>query len=280
MSQILSVIPEPIAQFFADDGTPLVAGLVYVFEAGTTTPAVTYNNADGAVGHENTHPVVLDATGRAKIFLGTGVYKIDVQTALGVSVMGYPVDDIAGTVFTGSVQADQTVSPAINASGLANLFQATINKAGSGSHPVFATVAIAPPTIGAGAGALVEADSLYISGPPTGATANYAMHIASGLAKLDGSAQAPFLLTSASSVLSIVTNVITPTGSVHHLGAGLVKTITVPAAMTAPGVVWLIPDAAFTWDATDNISVLGTAVVNKALAMVWDGTRWNPSYVA
>lgn len=91
--------------------------------------------------------------------------------------------------------------------------------------------------------------------------------------------QSPFYCSAASSVLTIAANVIAPTNAVHHLGAGLVKTITVPAILTPTGSLTLVPDAAFTWDATGNISVAGTAVINRAVTFTWDGTKWNPSYV-
>ena len=64
--------------------------------------------------------------------------------------------------------------------------------------------------------------------------------------------------------------------------AGLIKTITVPTLFsTGGGTVILIPMFAFTWDATGNIALAGTAVVNRALTMSYDsGTGlWYPSYV-
>ncbi|HMJ02426.1 MAG TPA: hypothetical protein VK506_05765 [Conexibacter sp.] len=84
--------------------------------------------------------------------------------------------------------------------------------------------------------------------------------------------------TGPSSVLTISTNVIAPTNAVHHLGAGLVKTVTVPAACTSTCTLAIVPDAAFTTDTTGNISLASTAVINKVLFLVWDGTKWNPSY--
>jgi hypothetical protein len=47
------------------------------------------------------------------------------------------------------------------------------------------------------------------------------------------------------------------------------------------GSITLIPTGAFTWTTAGNIAVAGTAVVNRALTMVYDsGTaKWYPSYV-
>lgn len=79
-------------------------------------------------------------------------------------------------------------------------------------------------------------------------------------------------------VLAIAGNAIAPTSAIHHVGAGLIKNITVPAGLAQGGTIFLVPDAAFTTDATGNISLASTAVINKTLAMTWDGTKWNPSY--
>lgn len=78
------------AQFFDDNGTPLVGGLIYVYSAGTTTPATTYTTIAGNVN--NTNPIVLDAAGRTpnEIWLNGGVlYKFVVKTALGVTIGTY-----------------------------------------------------------------------------------------------------------------------------------------------------------------------------------------------
>lgn len=93
--------------------------------------------------------------------------------------------------------------------------------------------------------------------------------------------RAPFHASEASSVLTVTSNVIAPTNAVHHVGAGLVKTITTPAMCAPTCTIVLIPDAAFTYDATGNIALpagSGTAVVSKALSLTWDGTKWYPSY--
>lgn len=50
------------AQFFDNNGTPLVGGKLYSYEAGTTTPLATYTTSDGTVANAN--PIILDAGGR------------------------------------------------------------------------------------------------------------------------------------------------------------------------------------------------------------------------
>jgi len=78
------------AQFFDDNGVPLAGGLIYTYNAGTTTPVVTYTTITGTVN--NTNPIVLDAAGRTpnEIWLDGGVlYKFVVKTSLGVTVGTY-----------------------------------------------------------------------------------------------------------------------------------------------------------------------------------------------
>lgn len=65
--------------YFHDlNGRPLVGGKVYTYLAGTTTPAVTYQDAAGAIN--NTNPVILDARGEANFFLNPALnYKFVVR---------------------------------------------------------------------------------------------------------------------------------------------------------------------------------------------------------
>lgn len=59
-------------QFIDNTGAPLSGGKLWTYAAGTTTPKATYTMAAGTV--ENTNPVVLDAYGRAVVFID-GAYK-------------------------------------------------------------------------------------------------------------------------------------------------------------------------------------------------------------
>lgn len=283
MATTLSVMPIPVVQFFADvDGSPLASGKVYTYEAGTTTPLATYNDEDGDISHANTNPVILDAFGKAVIYLGPFVYKFDVQNAAGVSQAGYPRDQIVGSLWTGALIGTSTLSPGINANGFANDITTTINKAGSGTHPVFAGLSLEIPTIGAGAATLTDATTLYIAGAPSVGSNLYAVLVAAGLARFNGSLQAPFSLSAAATALTIASNVITPTSRVHTLGAGLVKTITVPAVMAGKaGYIDLLPTAAYTTDTSSNVKLATTAVIGRTMRMVYDGsTSWWPSYVS
>lgn len=82
----------------------------------------------------------------------------------------------------------------------------------------------------------------------------------------------------AGSALSISTNTITPTSLTHQVGAGLIKTITVPSGFASGNCIQLVPTAAFTTDATGNVSKASTAVVGQVMTVCLLGTTWYPSY--
>jgi hypothetical protein len=75
---------------------------------------------------------------------------------------------------------------------------------------------------------------------------------------------------------------IAPTFPIQYVsGTAAVVNITVPYVGFS-GVIILIPTGIFTWTAAGNIAIAGTAVVNKALFMVYDpqAAKWIPSYLA
>lgn len=80
-------------------------------------------------------------------------------------------------------------------------------------------------------------------------------------------------------VLSISSNTIAPTSTIHHLGAGLLKTITLPAGFVN-GSIQIVPDAAFTYDATSNILGTGTAVIGRTMIATYSSSsgKWSMSY--
>jgi hypothetical protein len=74
-------------QFFDNNGVPLAGGLLYTYQAGSSTPLVTYTENGGNIANPN--PIILDASGRTpqQIWLLTGFsYKFVLQTADGVLI--------------------------------------------------------------------------------------------------------------------------------------------------------------------------------------------------
>jgi len=86
-----SLSPTPKLQFFDANGAPLAGGLLYTYQAGTTTPLVTYTDSTGVSA--NTNPIVLDSRGEANVWLGTNIYKFALYTS--ASVLIWTVDNIS-----------------------------------------------------------------------------------------------------------------------------------------------------------------------------------------
>jgi len=82
-----SVLLSPVGngqQFFDNNGVPLSGGLIYQYQAGSSTLLTTYTTNNGTVANAN--PIVLDASGRCsnEIWMQTGYsYKLVIQTSGG-----------------------------------------------------------------------------------------------------------------------------------------------------------------------------------------------------
>ena len=84
-------------QFFDNTGLPLNGGLIYTYQAGSTTPLATYTDVNGTIA--NTNPIVLDSSGRtpAEVWLTYGFnYKFVVKTSAAVTLGTY--DNIYGII--------------------------------------------------------------------------------------------------------------------------------------------------------------------------------------
>lgn len=62
----MNLSPLPIQKFFDNNGRPLVGGLLFTYEAGTSTKVETYQDADGTL---NTNPIELDYRGECNVWL-------------------------------------------------------------------------------------------------------------------------------------------------------------------------------------------------------------------
>jgi hypothetical protein len=74
-------------QFFDNNGLPLSGGLIYQYQAGSSTPLATYTSNSGAV--PNSNPIVLDTAGRTpqEVWMQFGYsYKFVLQTSAGVTL--------------------------------------------------------------------------------------------------------------------------------------------------------------------------------------------------
>jgi hypothetical protein len=83
------------AQLFDSNGVPLSGGLIYTYDAGTSTPLTTYTSSLGTVANSN--PIVLNSSGRttSEIWLIEGNdYKFILRNSSGVLIGTY--DNIPG----------------------------------------------------------------------------------------------------------------------------------------------------------------------------------------
>jgi len=112
-------------QFFDNNGQPLNGGLIYTYQAGSTTPLASYTTISGNIA--NTNPIVLDSSGRppTDVWLTYGYfYKFVVKTSAAVTIGTY--DNIYGIV---GVQASSgTTIP----TGLISLWSGAIGSVPAG----------------------------------------------------------------------------------------------------------------------------------------------------
>jgi len=100
-----SVLLSPVGngqQFFNNNGLPNAGGLIYTYQAGSSTLLTTYTTVNGTIA--NTNPIVLDAYGRtpSEIWMQTGYsYKFVIQTSAAVTLQTldnlYPILQTAPT---------------------------------------------------------------------------------------------------------------------------------------------------------------------------------------
>jgi len=99
-------------QFFDNSGNILSGGLIYQYQAGSSTPLATYTTVNGTVANSN--PIILNSAGRCdnEIWMQTGYsYKFILQTSTGTTLQTldnlYPIlqssSGSAATVPTGLI---------------------------------------------------------------------------------------------------------------------------------------------------------------------------------
>ena len=101
-----SLSPTPKLQFFDANGAPLADGLLYTYEAGSTTPLVTYTDSTGV--SLNTNPITLDSRGEANVWLAGAIYKFALYSATNVLI--WTVDNINGSTFSVNAVGDGTTT--------------------------------------------------------------------------------------------------------------------------------------------------------------------------
>jgi len=95
-------------QFFDNTGLPLNGGLIYTYQAGSTTPLATYTDINGTIANSN--PIVLDSSGRTpnEVWLTYGFfYKFVVKTSAGVTLGTY--DNLYGIIGVAGTSTGTTI---------------------------------------------------------------------------------------------------------------------------------------------------------------------------
>ncbi len=103
MSVSISVLAGAGWQFLDNNANPLSGGLIYTYDAGTTTPRTTYTSSTGLTANSN--PIVLDSAGRTpqEVWLTSGVrYKFAIYTSANVLIGTY--DNVYGVADADSAQ--------------------------------------------------------------------------------------------------------------------------------------------------------------------------------
>ena len=96
-------------QFLTTTGLPLNGGLIYTYQAGSSTPLATYTDVNGTTA--NTNPIVLGTDGRPQneMWLTYGYsYKFVLKDSAGVTIQSY--DNLYGII--GTAPASGTTFPA------------------------------------------------------------------------------------------------------------------------------------------------------------------------
>lgn len=87
-------------QFFDNNGNPLAGGLLYSYQAGTSTPQSTYT--DSGLGAPNANPVVLDSAGRCDLWANPSLsYKYVMKDSSGNTL--WTVDNQVGILTADAV---------------------------------------------------------------------------------------------------------------------------------------------------------------------------------
>ena len=177
------------------------------------------------------------------------------------------------------------VATVINAADIVPFVQAGTTKSISKTL-LFTSPTMVTPVLGAAAATSLAVSGLATVGTTLGVTG--ATTLSSTLAVTGATTGTTVAVsnvigtTAAALTLGITANVLPTPKAINFVAAGLIKTITVPTLFsTGGGEITLIPTAAFTWDATGNIAVAGTAVISRALTMTYDSftAKFYPSYV-
>lgn len=267
-----ALLPNVAQQFFDANGAVLAGGFLFTYAAGTTTPQATYQDANGSAA--NTNPVVLDAAGRANVWLAALTYKIVAQDANGVTQW---TQDNVSAVSLAELQANNSfasISVTGNATVGGNLEVDGTLTAASGEYTGTLTVdgnltaASAAVTGNASVGGALALASASSTGDVTvgGKLTVTGETDLNGAIDINGTALADYIASLIPALTAIagnliVTNVSTSGGWViftFGAGAGTLVRIAIGAGQAGNGVA-IVPPAGF--NTSDMIASASFATV-------------------
>ena len=113
-------------QFFDNTGLPLNGGLIYTYQAGSSTALATYTDVNGTTANAN--PIVLDSSGRlsTEVWLTYGYnYKFVIKTSTGSTLGTY--DNLYGIIGVAGTSTGTTIP-----TGMISLWYGSIGSVPSG----------------------------------------------------------------------------------------------------------------------------------------------------
>lgn len=125
----------PAPQFLDINGDPIVGGKMYYFKTGTSTPLTTFSDKDETT--PNTHPVILDSSGRLPNVFFTGSAKQVLDDSNDVQI--WERDPVGGDVAAGAfTDWDSSVSYDLNdiVEGSDNNFYKSLSDSNQDNDPV------------------------------------------------------------------------------------------------------------------------------------------------
>ena len=120
----MSTVPNIPPQFLDDNGDPAASFQLFTYQAGTSTKVATYT--DSALSVPNANPIILDAAGRATIFLSAALGSVKFVLAPAAdtdppasptwtrdNINPVPVNTISSTITRGSATTDAWVTTGV-----------------------------------------------------------------------------------------------------------------------------------------------------------------------
>jgi hypothetical protein len=117
-----ALLPPGVVQFCDADGHPYAGGTLATYTPGTTTPKLTWRDADETAA--NTNPIVLDAAGRAIVW-GSGLYRTVLRDAAGNQIWDQPSSSLVSDALA-PVMIAPTIADAMTLLGVTDAIAAAV----------------------------------------------------------------------------------------------------------------------------------------------------------